>query len=464
MIEESRYGPFADFSNWEQASVSRAWADFVAPLDLARDAASAEDVHRGLEFVLRAAAFETGAIEGLYPTTRGITRMVALQGAMWEAELEKLGPDVRGHFDAQLAALDLVLDAATTKRPMTLVWLRSLHAQVCANQKTYKLYTSAGVVVERLLEHGAYKTDPNNVTLADGNTHWFCPPEQVDQEMTRLHDQMSTPAFEQAHPVVQAAYSHDALTAIHPFSDGNGRTARALASVFLYRAARIPLVIFSDDDERYLDALAAADRGDVQRFVTYIEARAVDAMALFTNRLREAGGTLEDSAAALLMVFRSHGGLSPGEVAAVGKRLTDYLRGELSRIVRDPLPLTDFAVEVGIKQGRQQCDFNAPYHTLPDGGAFVVDVQSRDPIVATKVQTTPFVGLANDTANPFAFIVIDANRPTSAPLKLRIEGLHPSISKASAELIEGWARTKAKQVIDELTRAIGGDLKHGGYA
>ncbi|HVC76029.1 MAG TPA: hypothetical protein VND96_05870, partial [Candidatus Micrarchaeaceae archaeon] len=41
----------------------------------------------------RAAAFETGAIEGLYPTTRGITRMVALQGAMWEAELEKLGPD-----------------------------------------------------------------------------------------------------------------------------------------------------------------------------------------------------------------------------------------------------------------------------------------------------------------------------------------------------------------------------------
>ncbi len=87
---------------------------------------------------LRSAALETGAIEGLYSTNRGITRTVALQGAMWEAELDKLGPDVRGHFEAQLAALDLVLDVATKRLDISEAWIRSLHAQACARQATYR--------------------------------------------------------------------------------------------------------------------------------------------------------------------------------------------------------------------------------------------------------------------------------------------------------------------------------------
>ena len=457
------YEPYARFTEWQDLSASSAWSEFLSALDLARSNAAPEDLSGAVEVALRSAALESGAIEGLYATSRGVTRMVALQGAMWEAELDKLGPDVRGHFEAQLAALDLVLDAATKRTPMSEAWLRALHAQVCANQKTYRVLTDHGWQ-ERPLEHGANKTDPNNVTLADGTTHWYCPVNEIAPEMHRLQEGMRSDDFEAAHPVIQAAFAHHALTAVHPFSDGNGRAARALASVFLYRGAGVPLIVFSDQQERYWDALAAADDGAREPFVRFIDDSALDAMALVTNRLREAKGTLEESATALKQAFRSHGGLSPGEVAAVGKRLTDYLRGELSQLVRDPLPLTDFAVEVGVRQGRQQCDFNAPYHTLPDGGAFVVAVQSRDPIATAKVQATPFVGLADDTANPYAFIVIDANRPGNAPLKLRIGGLHPSITKASAELIEGWARTTAKQLIDELTRAIGGDLKHQGYA
>lgn len=53
-------------------------------------------------------------------------------------------------------------------------------------------------------------------------------------------------AFASSHPVVQAAYVHHALAAVHPFAEGNGRVARALASVFLYRGVDVPLVVFSD--------------------------------------------------------------------------------------------------------------------------------------------------------------------------------------------------------------------------
>lgn len=38
-----------------------------------------------------------------------------------------------------------------------------------------------------------------------------------------------------AHPAVAAAWLHVAIAAIHPFQDGNGRTARVLASLAMYR-------------------------------------------------------------------------------------------------------------------------------------------------------------------------------------------------------------------------------------
>jgi Fic family protein len=53
-------------------------------------------------------------------------------------------------------------------------------------------------------------------------------PELVDQACDRL-----TVADE--HPAVLAAWFHVVFAAIHPFSDGNGRTARILASLIMYR-------------------------------------------------------------------------------------------------------------------------------------------------------------------------------------------------------------------------------------
>ncbi|MCL5011208.1 MAG: Fic family protein [Patescibacteria group bacterium] len=40
---------------------------------------------------------------------------------------------------------------------------------------------------------------------------------------------------ENIHPIIQAGISHRQLASIHPFSDGNGRTARALATLILYK-------------------------------------------------------------------------------------------------------------------------------------------------------------------------------------------------------------------------------------
>ncbi len=57
---------------------------------------------------------------------------------------------------------------------------------------------------------------------------------------------------------------HVALTAIHPFTDGNGRVARAVASAVLQQAIGLPLLIYADQRERYIRSLEAADNGNVR--------------------------------------------------------------------------------------------------------------------------------------------------------------------------------------------------------
>src|SRR5947207_2719456 len=101
MSERSHDRPWEiGFAPWAATSTSEVWAEYLAVLEDARRDARPEDLDRALDIALRSAALETGAIEGLYATSRGVTRTVALQGAMWHAELEKIGPDVKGHFEA----------------------------------------------------------------------------------------------------------------------------------------------------------------------------------------------------------------------------------------------------------------------------------------------------------------------------------------------------------------------------
>jgi Fic family protein len=62
----------------------------------------------------------------------------------------------------------------------------------------------------------------------------FEPPnyEEVPALVDELCDVLETTSW---HPAVAAAWVHIALAAIHPFRDGNGRTARVLSSLTMYR-------------------------------------------------------------------------------------------------------------------------------------------------------------------------------------------------------------------------------------
>jgi hypothetical protein len=58
-------------------------------------------------------------------------------------------------------------------------------------------------------------------------------------------------------------------------------------------------VIFSDQQVPYYAALAAADRGNYQPCVTFIEEHSVDTMGLVRGRLRAATDSIESELAAM---------------------------------------------------------------------------------------------------------------------------------------------------------------------
>jgi hypothetical protein len=69
--------------------------------------------------VKRAAAVNTGAIEGLDEVDRGITLTVAVAAVLWEAALDQKGQYARALLASQLRGDDDVLALATEQVPIT---------------------------------------------------------------------------------------------------------------------------------------------------------------------------------------------------------------------------------------------------------------------------------------------------------------------------------------------------------
>lgn len=62
-------------------------------------------------------------------------------------------------------------------------------------------------------------------------------------------------------PLLRAVIAHHGFLAVHPFADGNGRTARLLLNLMLMRAQYPPALLLRDWHIGYLQALATADTG-----------------------------------------------------------------------------------------------------------------------------------------------------------------------------------------------------------
>jgi len=99
------------------------------------------------------------------------------------------------------------------------------------------------------------------------------------------HESLTVP------PEIEASWLHHRFAQIHPFQDGNGRVARALASLVFIKAGWFPLVVTRDHRARYIEALEEADKGALPSLVNLfsaLERKAfVDALGIAREVIQE---------------------------------------------------------------------------------------------------------------------------------------------------------------------------------
>ncbi len=105
--------------------------------------------------------------------------------------------------------------------------------------------------------------------IVTGTDFEFPPPSELKGLMKKLEAEL--PALKaKLHPVEFAAVLHIRIATIHPFVDGNGRTARLVMNLALmqegYPVTIIPPVVRSD----YILAIREANKGKNQSFINLI--------------------------------------------------------------------------------------------------------------------------------------------------------------------------------------------------
>ncbi len=463
---DAQYMPFPPFSEWP-TEVPRLdlWEQDHEEFQTVSASASPEDLTRAQEVAMRAAAFDSGAIEGLYPTDRGLTLTVATQAVAWEQAVDERSEDARALFESQLAAFELVLDLITNRFPkITQAWIRRLHEEITAAQTTYTVQTPVGPQ-DQPLPKGQYKDHPNHVRTADGQIHAYAPVDRTQAEMQRFLDELESSAFFNAHPVLQASYAHYAFVAIHPFADGNGRAARAVASAYTYRDMSVPLLVLAHQRDMYFSALAEADVGNATPFVEFTAGAIREAIELVTESLKTAQAPQpEDVLDAFKQMYVVQGDLSHQQIDQIANEFTDTLTEIALEQLRALILPDGVEVEVITVSGENQSEPPTGFRSVvqPMGRWVELAMVSSPPAAAElSIKIDIFVATGSDTAA--TLLVQDANVPYEQ-LRLSLSDLQPQLSSVARHRVSNFVRRLFGRGLNSLYAEAQARLRAAGYS
>ena len=156
-------------------------------------------------------------------------------------------------------ALESVEEFAREKAPTNIMQVKELHTLILGGAPAAGLFRSEPVLIA-------------------GSPH--VPVSSWDEVVTAMEQWEDCSGKNAGAPaLLRAVVLHTWLTHIHPFTNGNGRTSRAVMNLELIRAGLPPAIIRRKDRSRYYEALAESDLGgDLGLIAELILARAEDAL------------------------------------------------------------------------------------------------------------------------------------------------------------------------------------------
>jgi Fic family protein len=158
------------------------------------------------------------------------------------------------------------LEAVNHREAMRLMWKLSQRVAPLLESELLDLHRCilTGIQSEAA---GQYRTVRVRVV---GSERIFPNPLKVPDLM---RDFVQTVNSDAAHSILQVAKAHYHLVAIHPFVDGNGRTARLLMNLLLIRAGYPPALLPITSRVQYYEALELANTGNIEPFLQFIAER-----------------------------------------------------------------------------------------------------------------------------------------------------------------------------------------------
>lgn len=392
----------------ELAALAEIWREKHAELG------ETESYQEFVDRLHREWAIETGLIERLYSWDRGVTETLIANGILASTIERNAGmgrddaEDTKTIIGDQLNVVNGLFSFVKDEQPLTEHYIKGLQAQFTRNQKFAEALTASGDKIKIPLEKGKYKTQPNSPRKPDGDTHDYAPPELVIDEMEQLVRCYAETESELA-PEVMAAWLHHRFTQIHPFQDGNGRVARALASLVFMKAGLFPLVIRDADRKAYYDALESADGGDLVPLVDLFVARQKNSVLKAIDCEQEVRGS-DHLDEILASSFEKLGTLKASE----GIREELYAKAKkLTRITQDRL----LDLESGITPKLQELELHKVDYKVellyPDGissdpRTFTLEIEGiakELKYFANLARYSDWIGIRISTKETFYFIV-----------------------------------------------------------
>ena len=207
--------------------------------------------------------YTSNAIEGNRLTLRETAELI-------EHGITVGGKPLRDHLEAvdHYNAVLWMRELAATASPIDETTVRELHRRI-----VFRSQPEIG---------GIYSTLPRRIA---GSPVIFPNPVKIPQLMKDYGEWLA-----KAEPAPATSFdAHYRLVAIHPFGDGNGRTARLLMNLLLLREGYPPVAVRPEDRKTYLDTLEQASvRDDLKPFQTFLHRRLDATLGEYLSALQEA--------------------------------------------------------------------------------------------------------------------------------------------------------------------------------
>ncbi len=198
------------------------------------------------DFLIKS-TYHSNAIEGntltVYETKAVLEDGITIAGKSMREHLEAIN-----HKEAILVAEEIVQENTQFSESV----IKELH----------------GIVLNKIDRANAGKYRERNVAIS-GASH--TPPDAVKVPYLMLDLNEWYKKASELHPVKRAAILHSKFVNIHPFIDGNGRTARLLLNLELMRSGYLPIIIETERRFEYYALLDhAAVTEDYDGFIEFV--------------------------------------------------------------------------------------------------------------------------------------------------------------------------------------------------